>query len=130
MSFSIDRSRVLVSTAWLAGNLDNPTVRIIDCRYYFEGPSGREVYAESHIPGAVYLDWVADLSDPNHPVDYMMPPAEQVAAVMSRLGVGTTRSSWPTMTRADTTPRASGSSWLGTAKRDRCASSMVAGRAG
>jgi thiosulfate/3-mercaptopyruvate sulfurtransferase len=88
MSFSIDRSRVLVSTAWLAGNLDNPTVRIIDCRYYFEGPSGREVYAESHIPGAVYLDWVADLSDPNHPVDYMMPPAEQVAAVMSRLGVG------------------------------------------
>lgn len=88
MAFSTDRSRVLVSTEWLAEHLDDPTVRIIDCRYYFEGPPGRDVYAETHIPGAVYLDWAAELSDPNHPVDYMMPPAEQVAAVMSRLGVG------------------------------------------
>lgn len=88
MAFSTDRSQVLVSTEWLAGHLDDPAVRIIDCRYYFDERDGREEYARAHIPGAVYLDWVADLSDPHHPVEYMMPPAEQVAAVMSRLGVG------------------------------------------
>lgn len=88
MTFTTARDRVLVSTEWLAKHLDDPAVRILDLRYYFDGRDGREEYARGHIPGALHVDWVAELSDPDHPVEYMMPPAVQVAAVMSRLGVG------------------------------------------
>lgn len=88
MAILTRREDVLVSTEWLAERLDDPRVRVVDCRYYFEGPSGREVYLGGHIPGAVYLSWADDLSDRDQPVDYMMPPAEQVEAVFGRLGIG------------------------------------------
>ena len=87
MDFSVDRDQVLVSTAWLAGHLDDPAVRVVDCRYYFDR-SGREEYERGHIPGAVYLNWAEALSDPNQPVDYMIGPPEQVASVIGGLGVG------------------------------------------
>jgi len=48
----------LVSTAWVAENLDAPNVRIVesneDVLLYFSG----------HIPGAVEIDWTRDLNDP------------------------------------------------------------------
>ena len=88
----------LVETDWLAEHLDDPDLRIIDCTSYlpdyFEKAevtkaSGAENYAQGHIPGSVYVDLIHDLSDPNRPeIMYPMPPAEQFAAVMSRLGVG------------------------------------------
>jgi thiosulfate/3-mercaptopyruvate sulfurtransferase len=81
------REQVLVSTEWLADHLDDPGLRIVDCRYYFDR-DGREEYARGHIPGAVHLNWTAELSDPNHPVDFMMAPPDQVAEAMSRHGIG------------------------------------------
>lgn len=88
----------LVETDWLADHLDDPDLRIIDCTSYlpdyFEKveatkASGRDNYEQGHIPGAVYVDLIHDLSDPNRPdLMYPMPPAEQFADVMSRIGVG------------------------------------------
>jgi len=78
---------VLVSTEWLQERLDDPTIRIIDCRYAFDHDC-RLDYDESHIPGSLYLNWAAELSDPNHEVDFMIAPPEQVAAVMERYGIG------------------------------------------
>ena len=88
----------LVETDWLAGHLDDPDLRIIDCTSYlpdyFESvevtkQSGRENHEQGHIPGAVYVDLIHDLSAPDRPdIMYPMPPAEQFAAVMSQLGVG------------------------------------------
>lgn len=77
----------LVSTDWLAEHLDDPRVRIVDCRYSFEKDM-RQEYDESHIPGAVHLDWSKDLSDPDHEFESMIAPREQVQAVMERLGIG------------------------------------------
>lgn len=77
----------LVSTEWLAEHLDDPDVRIVDCRYAFDRDC-EDDYAASHIPGAVYLNWSRDLSDPHHSVENMIAPAEQVAEVMRRLGIG------------------------------------------
>ncbi|MEX1159024.1 MAG: sulfurtransferase, partial [Thermomicrobiales bacterium] len=76
-----------VSTDWLAERLDDPNVRIIDCRYAFDHDC-RDDYDESHIPGSLYLNWATELSDPDSAVDFMIAPPEQVAAVMRRLGIG------------------------------------------
>ncbi|HWC75244.1 MAG TPA: sulfurtransferase [Gemmatimonadales bacterium] len=49
---------VLVSTQWVADHASDPKVRLIE--------SNEDVllYETGHIPGAVKIDWVADLNDP------------------------------------------------------------------
>ncbi len=76
----------LVSTGWLAAHLDDPTIRVVDCRYAFDHDC-RLDYEEGHIPGAVYLNWDTALSDPNHTVAFMMAPPERVAEAMQAIGV-------------------------------------------
>jgi thiosulfate/3-mercaptopyruvate sulfurtransferase len=49
---------VLVSTEWVAQHLDDPKVRLV------ESDEDVLLYETGHIPGAVKLDWVADLNDP------------------------------------------------------------------
>lgn len=65
----------LVSTDWLAEHLEDPILRIIDVRGQVFMPEDTEpryqshypAYLEGHIPGAVFVDWIAQLSDdPNH----------------------------------------------------------------
>ena len=52
------RPEVLVSTQWVADHLTDPKVRLVE--------SNEDVllYDTGHIPGAVKIDWVADLNDP------------------------------------------------------------------
>jgi thiosulfate/3-mercaptopyruvate sulfurtransferase len=61
---------VLVTTAWLADHLNDPGVRIVDVRAYLAGSGrdGRAEYERGHLPGAVFLDWLRDLSAPDDPV--------------------------------------------------------------
>jgi thiosulfate/3-mercaptopyruvate sulfurtransferase len=49
---------VLVSTEWVAAHLHDPAVRIVESN---EDPL---LYPSGHIPGAVEVDWTADLNDP------------------------------------------------------------------
>lgn len=86
----------LVSTEWLADNLDAPGLRIFDTTIYLrhktEGfgylpESGRAEWEQAHIPGAGFLDVLAELSDPNQSVPFMMPPADDFAAIMAGHGV-------------------------------------------
>jgi len=49
---------VLVSTDWVAEHLHDPNVRII------ESNEDTLLYASGHLPGAVHVDWTADLNDP------------------------------------------------------------------
>lgn len=69
---------VLVSTDWVAEHLDDPGVRIIESN---EDPV---LYSSGHIPGAVEVDWSADLNDPVRR-DYLN--REGFEALMSRIGV-------------------------------------------
>lgn len=48
---------VLVSTEWVAENLNNPNVRIV------ESDEDVLLYDVGHIPGAIKIDWVIDLND-------------------------------------------------------------------
>ncbi|HEU5169995.1 MAG TPA: sulfurtransferase, partial [Gemmatimonadales bacterium] len=49
---------VLVSTAWVAERLKDPKVRLV------ESDEDVLLYETGHVPGAVKIDWVADLNDP------------------------------------------------------------------
>jgi thiosulfate/3-mercaptopyruvate sulfurtransferase len=48
---------VLVDTEWVAGHLDDDSIRIVEVD---ENPA---LYAEAHIPGAIGFDWKKDLQD-------------------------------------------------------------------
>jgi thiosulfate/3-mercaptopyruvate sulfurtransferase len=69
----------LVDTEWLAGHLDDKSIRIVE--------SNEDVllYDTGHIPGAVHIDWRSDLNDPVQR-DYIGP--EKFAEVCSRNGIG------------------------------------------
>jgi thiosulfate/3-mercaptopyruvate sulfurtransferase len=47
----------LVSTEWVAAHANDPGVRII------ESNEDTLLYASGHVPGAVHVDWTADLND-------------------------------------------------------------------
>ncbi|MBI2756482.1 MAG: sulfurtransferase [Chloroflexi bacterium] len=79
----------LVSTDWLAERLDDGNLRIVDCRFSFDDPGlGPRVYREAHIPGAVYLDWTRDISEPRDGLLYMAPSADYLRASLEHLGIG------------------------------------------
>jgi thiosulfate/3-mercaptopyruvate sulfurtransferase len=90
------RDALLVTTDWLAGHLDDATLRIVDIRGIIRPPSApqpwyeanRAAYDAGHIPGAVFVDWLRDIVDPSAPVKMTVARADQFAALMGRLGIG------------------------------------------
>jgi thiosulfate/3-mercaptopyruvate sulfurtransferase len=79
----------LVSTAWLAGNLAENDLVVVDASLFMPG-SGRDARAEylaAHIPGARFLD-IEELSDKSKPAPHMLPRAAEFEAAMESLGVG------------------------------------------
>ena len=68
----------LVSTDWVAGHLDDPSVRLVE--------SNEDVllYDTGHVPGAVKIDWHSDLNDPLVR-DYL--DGERFAARMREKGI-------------------------------------------
>ncbi|CAN5119815.1 sulfurtransferase [soil metagenome] len=68
----------LVSTDWLAENLDRDGIRIV------ESNEDILLYDTGHIPGAVHIDWRADLNDQTIR-DYL--GTEAFAALCSRHGI-------------------------------------------
>ncbi len=71
----------LVSTDWLAANLDNPQIRII------ESDEDVLLYDTGHIPGAQKIDWHEDLND-STVRDYIS--TKQFEALLSRKGIDET----------------------------------------
>jgi thiosulfate/3-mercaptopyruvate sulfurtransferase len=86
----------LASTEWLAANLDNPRLRVVDMRGTVLPPTAprphyharHDDYAAGHIPGAVYLDWTRDIVDLDDPVMVQVAPPEKIARVLGDLGIG------------------------------------------
>ena len=81
----------LVSTQWLADRLDDPGVRVVDCRWYlrpFDLRNGDDEYDKAHIPGAVHVRWDTELADPDRPDLWMLAGPERFAAAMSERGIG------------------------------------------
>lgn len=90
----------LATTEWLAEHLEDPDLRVVDIRGYVkktdlgdgrqsaEYLAAKDEYEESHIPGAVYVDWTTDITDPEDPIPAQLAPPERFKALMETLGVG------------------------------------------
>src|SRR5918995_1821979 len=73
-----NRDQLLVSTDWLAANLDDPNLRVV------EVDEDTDAYARGHIRGAVAVNWNTDLQDPLRR-DFIAP--EQFAKLQDTLGI-------------------------------------------
>ena len=69
---------VLVSTDWVAEHLKDPKIRLV------ESNEDTLLYSSGHVPGAVHVDWTADLNDQIRR-DYV--GREAFEQLMSRIGV-------------------------------------------
>ncbi len=94
----------LVSTDWLAGELaaEAGDLRLFDCTVFLRRPpegastaggpyvveSGRESWAEGHIPGSGFIDLVAELSDPDSQLRFTALSADRLAAAFAARGIG------------------------------------------
>lgn len=78
----------LIETEWLAAHLAEPGLRIVDARWRGDN-SGHQLYRETHLPGALHLDWHLDLNetDDQGVPDRILPP-DRFAAVMQAAGIG------------------------------------------
>ncbi|MCC7353148.1 MAG: sulfurtransferase, partial [Anaerolineae bacterium] len=70
---------VLVETGWLAQHLNDKNLRIV------ESDEDILLYETGHIPGAVKIDWVADLNDRVRR-DYL--DRDQFARLVGSKGIG------------------------------------------
>jgi thiosulfate/3-mercaptopyruvate sulfurtransferase len=79
----------LVSTTDLAALLAGPRPPVLlDIRWRLGGPSGRQVYAEGHLPGAVYLDLDTDLAaEPGAGGRHPLPEPVALQRVLRAAGV-------------------------------------------
>jgi len=84
----------LVETAWLVEHLRNPDLRILDCSVVMEATAsgyrfmgGRNQWEEGHIPGSVFVDIIAELSDQSQSLPMMMPPMPAFAEKMAGYGI-------------------------------------------
>jgi thiosulfate/3-mercaptopyruvate sulfurtransferase len=91
----------LVSADWLMARLEQPRLRVVDCRFDLgDRTAGRRAYEAGHIPGAAFLDLDEDLAAPPgapHPEHrrgpvggrHPLPGLDRFAAAARRAGIAT-----------------------------------------
>lgn len=81
----------LATPEWLLQNIDAPDVRVVDATWvpgFMTGrPSGKQVYAEGHIAGAVYFD-IDHIAAPDTDLPHMLPDAVLFSSRVRKLGIG------------------------------------------
>jgi thiosulfate/3-mercaptopyruvate sulfurtransferase len=82
----------IIDAATLLGMIDDPTLRIVDCRWYLGKPSeGRAAFDAGHLPGAIHLDLDSDLADHDGfgaPGRHPLPSPAAFAERLARAGIG------------------------------------------
>ena len=83
-----------VNKEWLVKQLENPEVKIVDCRFELGKPEeGEQQYETSHIPGAFYFDLEKQLSSPvaKHGGRHPLPDIEQFRSEIENAGIDHTK---------------------------------------
>jgi thiosulfate/3-mercaptopyruvate sulfurtransferase len=81
----------IVSGEWLEANLGHPRLRVLDVRG--RHPSSalphakRSEYEDAHVPGALFVDYEHDFTDPDDPVPFQIASPEGFAARAGELGI-------------------------------------------
>lgn len=83
-----NKSSPLVSVEWLAENIQNNDLIIMDASWHMPntGRSGLEEYKAAHIQGAIFFD-IDDIKDKNCDLPHMAPDASQFENQISALGI-------------------------------------------
>lgn len=78
----------LVSTEWLATNLDHPDLRLFDATYFLPHlkRDAEQEFLARHIPGAQRFD-IDAISNHDDPLPHMIPTADAFARAVTALGV-------------------------------------------
>jgi thiosulfate/3-mercaptopyruvate sulfurtransferase len=79
----------LVSTAWLAGHLGAPDVKVVDATWFLPTVQrdARAEYDAAHIPGAVFFD-IDEIADADSPLPHMLPSPAKFSSRVRKLGLG------------------------------------------
>jgi 3-mercaptopyruvate sulfurtransferase SseA len=79
----------IVSTAWLAEQMDAPDLRIIAAPFYMPGDPRTPAaeYEKAHIPGAVLFD-IEQVKDAANPLPHMLASPQAFAEAVGRMGIG------------------------------------------
>jgi len=83
-----------VEIEWVRAHMDEPSLRIVDARSRPHGapdlvaPTGAELYAAGHLPGAIGLDYSEELADPATPYATRVAPPERFARALGERGIG------------------------------------------
>ena len=86
----MDRLKLnIVTTDWLAKNIDAPDVRVVDATWYLPtaDKTGRTEFKKGHIPGAAFFD-IDEIADTTSPFPHMLPSPEKFSSRVRRLGLG------------------------------------------
>jgi thiosulfate/3-mercaptopyruvate sulfurtransferase len=79
----------LVSVDAVAAALDDPALRLVDCRWYLGRPGdGRAAYDAGHLPGAMHMDVDADLTATSGPGRHPLPDAAVFRRRLEAVGIG------------------------------------------
>lgn len=79
----------VVDTGWLAGQLGNPRLVVLDASWYMpaEQRDPRALHREARIPGARFFD-IDAIADPEATLPHMVPGAARFGRSVGELGVG------------------------------------------
>ncbi len=77
----------LVSGEELAAHLRDQDVLVCDCRFAGDAETSRRRFVNGHIPGAIHVYWLEDLSAADTTVTTFAPDAAEAADKLGRLGI-------------------------------------------
>ena len=80
--------QTLVETDWLASNLTNPKVQILDASYFLPGVKRdpKQEFNTQHIPGSLFFD-IEDIADQDSSLSHMLPDKNRFSKKVSELGI-------------------------------------------
>jgi len=82
------RPELVATPEWLAENLGQPGLAILDLRWRPDG-TATTLYGTGHVPGAVHVDWKSLVAEGGEGADaILLAGPQQISAAMSKAGVG------------------------------------------
>jgi thiosulfate/3-mercaptopyruvate sulfurtransferase len=77
----------LVKSGELAAHLRDEDLLVCDCRFAGDADASRELYESAHVPGAIHVYWLEDLSAADTTVTTFLPDPDEAAGRLGRLGI-------------------------------------------